>query len=104
MYLYNFISFSSDVKYFWDEDKKEWKVSEEKESVKTIIEDPKIVEEKEENEDNFDPKKPKEIAKQDMTKGQYGYENNTHIYTDPSDGTKYFWDKEKNAWFPKVCL
>ncbi|KAJ8919756.1 hypothetical protein NQ315_006285 [Exocentrus adspersus] len=31
----------------------------------------------------------------------YGFENDTHVYTD-SDGAKYFWDKEKNAWFPKV--
>ncbi|KAF2900971.1 hypothetical protein ILUMI_05217 [Ignelater luminosus] len=31
----------------------------------------------------------------------YGFEDDTHTYTD-SDGVKYFWDKEKNAWFPKV--
>ncbi|KAJ8674530.1 hypothetical protein QAD02_005792 [Eretmocerus hayati] len=35
-------------------------------------------------------------------KGVYGFENDTHTYTDPTDGTSYFWDKEKNAWFPKV--
>ncbi|KAJ8975510.1 hypothetical protein NQ317_010625 [Molorchus minor] len=31
----------------------------------------------------------------------YGFEDDTHVYTD-NDGAKYFWDKEKNAWFPKV--
>lgn len=31
----------------------------------------------------------------------YGFEDDTHTYTD-SDGVKYFWDKEKNAWFPKI--
>ncbi|XP_043275183.1 HIV Tat-specific factor 1 homolog [Venturia canescens] len=32
----------------------------------------------------------------------YGFENDTHTYTDPTDGSVYMWDKEKNAWFPKV--
>ncbi|XP_044750958.1 HIV Tat-specific factor 1 homolog [Coccinella septempunctata] len=32
---------------------------------------------------------------------QYGFENDTHIYTD-RDGVKFFWDKEKSAWFPKI--
>ncbi|XP_011640758.1 HIV Tat-specific factor 1 isoform X2 [Pogonomyrmex barbatus] len=34
--------------------------------------------------------------------GAFGFENDTHTYTDPNDGSVYFWDKEKNAWFPKV--
>lgn len=34
--------------------------------------------------------------------GVFGFENDTHTYTDPNDGSVYFWDKEKNAWFPKV--
>lgn len=32
---------------------------------------------------------------------KYGFEDDTHTYTD-NDGVKYFWDKEKNAWFPKL--
>ncbi|XP_008553426.1 HIV Tat-specific factor 1 homolog [Microplitis demolitor] len=32
----------------------------------------------------------------------YGFENDTHTYTDTTDGSVYFWDREKNAWFPKV--
>lgn len=31
----------------------------------------------------------------------YSFEGDTHVYTD-KDGVKYFWDKVKNAWFPKV--
>lgn len=42
------------------------------------------------------------ILRQDMSKGSYGYEGDTHTYTDATDGTVYVWDKEKNAWFPKV--
>lgn len=34
--------------------------------------------------------------------GTFGFENDTHTYTDPNDGSMYIWDKEKNAWFPKV--
>ncbi|XP_011875404.1 PREDICTED: HIV Tat-specific factor 1 homolog [Vollenhovia emeryi] len=32
----------------------------------------------------------------------FGFENDTHTYTDPNDGSVYFWDREKSAWFPKV--
>ncbi|KRT80810.1 RNA binding protein, partial [Oryctes borbonicus] len=32
---------------------------------------------------------------------QYGFEDDAYIYTD-SDGVKFFWDKERNAWFPKI--
>lgn len=31
----------------------------------------------------------------------YGFEDDTHTYTD-AEGVKYFWDKEKKAWFPKL--
>ncbi|XP_046753611.1 HIV Tat-specific factor 1 homolog isoform X2 [Diprion similis] len=34
--------------------------------------------------------------------GIYGFEGDTHTYTDPNDGSVYIWDREKNAWFPKV--
>lgn len=37
-----------------------------------------------------------------MNSGTYGYEGDTHTYTDATDGTVYIWDREKNAWFPKV--
>lgn len=31
----------------------------------------------------------------------YGFEDDTHTYTD-ADGIKFFWDKDKHAWFPKI--
>lgn len=34
--------------------------------------------------------------------GIYGFEGDTHTYTDPNDGSVYLWDREKSAWFPKV--
>lgn len=34
--------------------------------------------------------------------GIYGFENDTHTYTDPNDGSVLFWDREKKAWFPKI--
>lgn len=37
-----------------------------------------------------------------MSKGKYGHDGLTQTYTDPADGTVYIWDREKNAWFPKV--
>lgn len=42
------------------------------------------------------------IIRQDMSKGKYGHDGVTQTYTDPADGTVYIWDREKNAWFPKV--
>jgi len=42
------------------------------------------------------------VKRQDMTKGKYGHDGITQTYTDPADGTVYIWDREKNAWFPKV--
>lgn len=56
----------------------------------------------EEEKDSDEETEKAEPMKQDMSKGVYGYEDDTYTYTDSTDGTKYFWDKEKNAWFPKV--
>ncbi|XP_017305214.1 HIV Tat-specific factor 1 homolog isoform X2 [Diaphorina citri] len=56
----------------------------------------------EEYDENNAQKTAPPIQRQDMSKGSYGYEGDTHTYTDSTDGTVYIWDKEKNAWFPKV--
>lgn len=69
-------------------------------SSKKTDESKKCDDEEEEDSDE-EPEKP-EPMKQDMSKGVYGYEDDTYTYTDATDGTKYFWDKEKSAWFPKV--
>ena len=38
-----------------------------------------------------------QLEKEEQSKIEQGY-----TYTDPSDGTEYEWDAEKQAWFPKV--
>lgn len=71
---------TTNVTYKFDQDKNEWLV---KDTEETKVED---------SGDN-------EVKTQE---GVFGFENDTHTYTDPNDGSVYFWDKEKNAWFPKV--
>lgn len=65
----------------------------------TDITTEKANEEEQDTDEETEKPKPK---KQDMSRGVYGYEGDTYTYTDAVDGTVYFWDKEKNAWFPKV--
>lgn len=64
---------------------------------------------KEDNKMSCDGKKSSDGTKKKEDSGPetsatdaFGFENDTHTYTDPNDGSVYFWDKEKNAWFPKV--
>ncbi|XP_054262293.1 HIV Tat-specific factor 1 homolog [Macrosteles quadrilineatus] len=92
---YTYTDKETNVKYTWNEDKKEWDVS---------VDDREESSEKreEEEEDDTKRKNPDDITSKDMSQGSYSFENDTHVYTDPSDGSKYFWDKEKNAWFPQV--
>lgn len=71
---------TSNVTYKFDQEKNEWVV--------------KDTEETKEKDSTGNENKPQE--------GIFGFENDTHTYTDPNDGSVYFWDKEKNAWFPKV--
>ncbi|KAL1131473.1 hypothetical protein AAG570_011090, partial [Ranatra chinensis] len=96
-----------DITYKWNKDNSTWepkpaksdKVAKEKSSNEEVIEED---EEEDEDDNGQVVSKKKEIKRQDMSKGHYGYENNTHTFTDGTDGTVYLWDKEKNAWFPKV--
>ncbi|XP_034190729.1 RRM1_TatSF1_like and RRM2_TatSF1_like domain-containing protein barc isoform X1 [Osmia lignaria lignaria] len=71
---------TTNVTYRFDQEKNEW------------VE--KKTEETKGNDSSTNEAKPQE--------GVFGFENDTHTYTDPNDGSVYFWDKEKNAWFPKV--
>ncbi|XP_012057819.1 PREDICTED: HIV Tat-specific factor 1 homolog [Atta cephalotes] len=63
---------------------------------------------KEDNKVSSDSKKNLQMEKKEESDTEagaaevFGFENDTHTYTDPNDGSVYFWDKEKNAWFPKV--
>ena len=78
--------------YKFDNTLQKWVVKEQKE--------PNV----EEESDDSDTESKDSVVKQDMTKGTYGYEGDTHTYTDATDGTVYIWDREKNAWFPKVGI
>ena len=71
---------TSNVTYRFDQEKNEWVV-------------------KETDEAKADDSGTKETQARE---GTFGFENDTHTYTDPNDGSVYFWDKEKSAWFPKV--
>ncbi|CAK9798476.1 HIV Tat-specific factor 1 homolog [Anthophora plagiata] len=71
---------TTNVTYRFDQEKNEWVVKEAEET-------------KEKDSSGSEAK---------AQEGVFGFENDTHTYTDPNDGSVYFWDKEKNAWFPKV--
>lgn len=49
-----------------------------------------------------DDERKNEVIRQDMSSGHYSFDGDSHLYTDPKDGTVYIWDRDKNAWFPKV--
>jgi hypothetical protein len=78
----------SGVKYRWDLSKNEWCL---------IDAGTQPGSEGSSSNQTDDPKKDP-----DPSAAQYTYEGDTAIYTDPTDGTAYEWDAEKNAWIPKV--
>uniref|UniRef100_A0A905R0F5 RRM domain-containing protein n=1 Tax=Rhodnius prolixus TaxID=13249 RepID=A0A905R0F5_RHOPR len=74
-------------------------------NIKTVRqEDSEEENEEEEEDEELEDEKPKSkpVVRQDMSEGIYGTDGDNHTYTDPNDGTVYVWDKEKNAWFPKI--
>lgn len=88
----------------WDQKSNKWEV-ENKETISLIV-DKTLDDDCEGEEFDDDDEKGKiqrTVKCQDMSKGKYGHDGITQTYTDPADGTVYIWDKEKNAWFPKVC-
>lgn len=99
-----------DITYSWNVEKNQWEVKNDasKQCTKSnATTQPDRLHSKNDNEEENDSddesveKKP-EAVRQDLTRGHYSYEGDTHLYTDPNDGTVYFWDKDKKAWFPKV--
>ncbi|XP_054014756.1 HIV Tat-specific factor 1 homolog [Hylaeus anthracinus] len=78
------------VIYRFDQEKNEWVVKE--------------TEEKKADDQNTEEVKAQDSSTNEVKpqEGTFGFENDTHTYTDPNDGSMYFWDKEKNAWFPKI--
>lgn len=93
-----------DISYLWDQNSNKWE-TEKKETI-SLIEDKSSVDgnDDEEFDDDDERGKIRSVKRQDMSKGKYGHDGNTQTYTDPADGTVYIWDREKNAWFPKVIF
>ncbi|XP_070170142.1 17S U2 SnRNP complex component HTATSF1 [Polyergus mexicanus] len=81
---------ATNITYRFDQENNKWVVKEDDK----VNSDNKESSDKKEREENSDS----EVN----AAGTFGFENDTHTYTDPNDGSVYFWDKEKNAWFPKV--
>ncbi|KAI4489213.1 hypothetical protein M0804_004711 [Polistes exclamans] len=84
---YVYVDKTTNVKYKFDQVKNQW-VPEDKGQIEAVKDDEK-------KEEASGPA----VA---APGGVYGFENDTHTYTDPNDGSVYIWDREKNAWFPKV--
>ncbi|XP_047360064.1 HIV Tat-specific factor 1 homolog isoform X1 [Vespa velutina] len=84
---YVYMDKTTNVKYKFDQVKNQW-----------------VSQDQSQNEsENDDEKKEKASGPAVAAPGGiYGFENDTHTYTDPNDGSVYIWDREKNAWFPKV--
>lgn len=80
---------ATNITYRFDQENNKWVVKDDNMSSNN-----KESSNKKEKEENSGP----EVS----SAGAFGFENDTHTYTDPNDGSVYFWDKEKNAWFPKV--
>lgn len=104
---YTYTDATSGHKYKWDKSKNEWVIKEngiklEKPKGKKKISSQNDEEDIEENDTDEEEDQEKNVVRQDMSSGQYGFDGQNHTYTDPKDGSVLFWDKEKNAWFPKV--
>lgn len=86
---YVYVDKTTNVKYKFDQVKNQW-----------------VPQDQSQNESGKDDEKKEEASGPAVAApgGIYGFENDTHTYTDPNDGSVYIWDREKNAWFPKVII
>lgn len=91
-----------DISYLWDQKTNKWEV--ENKVTISLVEEETLEDgvDGEEFDDDENGKIQRTVKRQDMSKGKYGHDGLTQTYTDPADGTVYIWDREKNAWFPKV--
>lgn len=99
---YIYTDAASGIKYKWDKSKNQWTSG-----AKQRLEKPKgkkktDEDDVEEHDTDEEEDKAKTVVRQDMSSGHYDYDGQNHTYTDPKDGAVYFWDRDKNAWFPKV--
>jgi len=81
---------ATNITYKFDQENNKW----------IVKEDNKMSTDSKKNSD--ETKKKEDSGPEASAADAFGFENDTHTYTDPNDGSVYFWDKEKNAWFPKV--
>ncbi|XP_032674770.1 HIV Tat-specific factor 1 homolog isoform X2 [Odontomachus brunneus] len=79
---------ATNITYKFDQENNKWVVKENNE--------------KNSNNSANETEKKENVSSAVHPSGIFGFENDTHTYTDPNDGSMYIWDKEKNAWFPKV--
>jgi len=102
---YKYIDKQTNVSYMWNQKCNKWDI-EKKETISLIeeknVDDDNGEEEFDDDEDNDQGRTKRIVMRQDMSKGKYGHDGTTQTYTDPADGTVYIWDREKNAWFPKI--
>lgn len=85
---------ATNITYKYDQENNKWVVKEDKDKKST---------DNTESSDNKNSEGTKSTGPAGVgATGVFGFENDTHTYTDSNDGSVYFWDKEKNAWFPKV--
>jgi HIV Tat-specific factor 1 len=92
-FVFQFLFVIAGVTYKFDNSKHSWVVKYEVSGA-----------DNEELENTDNENKDDNVIKQDMSSGTYGYEGDNPTYTDATDGTVYIWDREKNAWFPKVRI
>ncbi|RZF46517.1 hypothetical protein LSTR_LSTR009299 [Laodelphax striatellus] len=86
---YTYVDQNTKVNSKWDKENNKWEVDNENKSP-------------EESKAESKGKPSKDDIPFGSADGCYGFEDDTHTYTDPKDNTVYIWDREKNAWFPKV--
>lgn len=87
----------------WDQKSNKWEI-ENKETI-SLVDDKSLDNDfdgEEFDDDDVKGRIKRTVKRQDMSKGKYGHDGTTQTYTDSADGTVYIWDREKNAWFPKV--
>lgn len=91
---------ATNITYKFDQENNKWIEKENSDMKKSSDKDSS---DDDDDEESSDKTEKKEISCSKVsTSGIFGFENDTHTYTDTNDGSAYFWDKEKNAWFPKV--
>lgn len=100
---YYYTDKETNVKFKWNKEQNKWvSCSEAKSPRKRKRGNDEEEVDTDDDEEELTEKSESDTVRQDMSKGIYGTDGSTLTYTDTNDGTVYFWDKQKSAWFPKV--